>query len=155
MPDVREMKPSDFQQIRQVLAPYFDVDELNIRMRKIEDVYSNKLDNPVTYRVATIDGSTEGLIGFRNPPEYLLPFTTLEKPIELYMLFVKERIKGIGRKLVLDMEDLARTEDFNEIVVFSALRRKDSWGFYEAMGYQKAGTLDRRGGEGLVFIKEL
>ena len=155
MKEIRGMNTMDFQAVREVLAPYFNAAELNVRMEKIKDALENKLENPVTYRVATINDKAEGLMGFRKPPEYLLPFTKSENPVELYMLFVRERIKGIGRMLVRDMEDIVRSKGFSEVVVFSALRRKDGWGFYEAVGYLDAGTLDRRGGEGQVFTKAL
>jgi predicted N-acetyltransferase YhbS len=155
MIEVRRLEQEDLPEVREVYGRYLGVEELDDRMKKILDALQQKLEIPVDYLVAVVDGDIAGIIGFKQPADHFIQFTKTNRPLELYSLFVKDKMKGVGKKLVSEMERTAHQAGCSEVVVFSAARWMESWNFYDVMGYERADALDRSAGQAQIFRKEL
>ena len=155
---IRDIQEKDLTDIKEIYSLYYqdekDLDHFVNRVKEVLTKADSAIQSDLRYLVAEIDNKVVGVIGFRKPPEKLLSFTKTSKPVELYSLFVKERQKGVGRPLVDLMVRNAKESGYTEIVVYSSEKWKDSWVFYDKLGFTRVGTLDV-GGNGQVWTKIL
>lgn len=121
-----------------------------------------------SYLVAeTTNGRIVGVVGLKTPDGRILPFAKSKNPVELVNLYVsgdcvhvaknRREIKGVGKALVRGLEDEAHRRGYEEVVLNSGPRYKDSaWGFYDHI-YEKAGTAKHYYGDrdARVWRKEL
>lgn len=128
---IRDVHEKDLAGIRDIYSIYFaeekDSDYFVSRVKEALNRSELARQCGLHYLVAEIEGKIAGLIGYRKPSRRLLPFTTTEKPIELYSLFVAEKSKGVGRQLVGAM--LQKVREYTEVVVYSSVKWHDSWAF--------------------------
>ena len=119
-------------------------------------------ENDRVYLVAEAVGEEViGVIGFRQPDERLLEFTSTPKPTELVNAYVAKehrKGKGVGRALVAELEIQAKSHGHTEVVLNSGPRYKDTgWGFYDKLdGYQRVGVAKEyygKGGDAPVWTK--
>ncbi|MFZ7103070.1 MAG: GNAT family N-acetyltransferase [Peptococcaceae bacterium] len=125
-----------------VLEDVQDVVELALDMgyeitkEGIMPVLKHHIDNPDYYLLIADDaGRVVGMVGF-NIKYYL----HREKPV-LYVgsMVVREALrgKGIGRKLMEKVEEIARRRNSNSIQLNSNKRRKAAHQFYEKLGFSE------------------
>lgn len=111
------------------------------------------------YVVAKDDtGVVAGLLGYRDAVAMAKQFSTGNKPIEIYSLFVDTNLhqKGIGRSLINFLEDFAIKNNYDEIVVRCADKFKDTgWIFYEKMGFTLASTIKGSNGLSNIYRKSV
>jgi ribosomal protein S18 acetylase RimI-like enzyme len=92
-------------------------------------------------------GEVIGTIGFTPPDERLLSFANTERPIELINAYVSKEHragKGVGTALVKQVEEESLALGYTEVILNSGPRYKDTgWGFYDKIGYSKAGIARR------------
>jgi len=107
-----------------------------------------------------------GVIGMRTPPEsklLTLPFLETNNPVELVNAYVapdQRGGKGVGRALVSTLEQTAIAQGYDQVVLSSGPRYKDTgWGFYDRLeGYRRVGIavgLFGPGGDAQVWKKDL
>jgi hypothetical protein len=95
------------------------------------------------------------VLGFRTPHSQLLPFSKTERPVELYSLFTNPKHTGAGRALAEKMLQTVESK-YTEVILFSSEEiSKDSWGFYDKVGFERAGVLLIGNSSGQVFRKTL
>ena len=145
----RGFTPEDIQGVRDIYAQHYSEQE-------IAHVFTRINDPKVSTLVAHEGEGVIGVCVFRAPHEKLLPFTTTAKPLELYSLYGKERRSGVGKLLVQEMMKEAEAQVYTEIVVASADRWQQSWGFYDAVGFTRVGQINEINGELLqIWTKQL
>jgi GNAT superfamily N-acetyltransferase len=87
--------------------------------------------------VAVLDGEVCGL-----GCAHVFPVLHAEEPLALITaLVVSERARGlgVGRALVLRLEDFARSQGCGRVAVTTANQRSDAHRFYERLGYSFTG----------------
>ena len=157
---VREPSVDDVDDIKDIYKSYIVKEEVvNHLVERVNQYLSQDkeaIQTDLKYLVATDGSRVVGLIGFRKPHEKLLPFTRTDNPIELYTFFIYQRRKGVGRKLLKNMLEISRLSGYKEIVLYSGNQWKDSWCFYDKMGFERAGTLESpTEGTAQIFQKNL
>ncbi len=141
--------PKDSAGVRGIYAQHYSEEE-------IAHVFTRINDPTVSTLVAHEGEEVIGVCVFRAPHEKLLPFTTTAKPLELYSLYAKARRGGAGKMLVQEMIKQAQAQGYTEIVVASADRWQQSWGFYDAVGFTRVGQINEPNGELLqIWTKQL
>lgn len=126
---------------------YSDTENVQYIINLIKDSLSDTPQYPGEFYIVAKDnkGAVVGFLGYRDVTTRLKQFSTGNKPIEIYSLFVDmhARQKGIGRSLVKFLEEYAVTNDYNEVLVKSADKFKEAgWIFYEKIGFTLAGTVE-------------
>lgn len=138
----------DIPSISNILSQSFsDTEDVNYMTNLIKDSLSDTPQYPGEfYVVAKNDkGVVVGLLGYRDTIAKFKQFSKGNKPIEIYSLFVDTNLrqKGIGTSLIKFLEDYAIKNNYDEIIVRSADKFKDTgWIFYEKMGFILAGTIE-------------
>jgi hypothetical protein len=114
------------------------------------------------YRVAeTPAGEVIGVMGLKPAAESMKPFTAGTRSAELINAFVSpdKLIKGTGLALATQLEGVARQEGYDEVVINSGPRYKDTgWSFWTALYDQPVGIargLYGQGGDAPVWRKAL
>jgi ribosomal protein S18 acetylase RimI-like enzyme len=109
--------------------------------------------------VAELDGSVLGIVALLAPDE---PSRAVALPdeAELARLVVSSaaRRQGIGRALANSCADLARTEGWRAISLWSRPYQRAGHRLYESLGYQRQperDSTDETGFDRLVFRREL
>lgn len=144
LPITSEDSPS----VANILSQSFsDTEDVQYMINLIKDSLSDTPQYPGEFYVVAKDdkGTVVGFLGYRDTTTKLKEFSTGNKPIEIYSLFVDihARQKGIGRSLINFLEEYAVTNGYDEIVVRSADKfRAAGWVFYEKIGFTLAGTVE-------------
>jgi len=170
-PVLREPQPGDLPQLRPILEHWIkDRDTGEVIPSEVAKVLGlvesqTQGNNDRYFMVATeSDGQVIGLMGVQDASEAMLPFTSNpDNPnaAEIVNAYVSPnaRTRGIGRLLLKSLESHARQLAFEEIVVNSGPRYKDSgWPFWTAVYGAPTGTaygLYGPSGDAPVWRKEL
>ncbi|MDQ5912408.1 MAG: family N-acetyltransferase [Patescibacteria group bacterium] len=147
-PHISPITIEDIPTVSNILSQSFsDTEDVQYMINLIKDSLSDTPQYPGEFYVVTKDdkGTVVGFLGYRNATTKLKQFSTGNKPIEIYSLFVdmNMRQKGIGRSLVNFLEEHALTNGYDEIIVKSADKFKETgWVFYEKIGFTLAGTVE-------------
>jgi ribosomal protein S18 acetylase RimI-like enzyme len=147
-PHISPITSEDLPSVSNILSQSFsDTEDVQYMINLIKDSLSDTPQYPGEFYVVAKDdkGTVVGLLGYRNASTKLKQFSTGNKSIEIYSLFVdiNARQKGIGRSLVKFLENYAVENGYDEIVVKSADKFKETgWIFYEKMGFIIAGTIE-------------
>ncbi len=132
-----------------------EIYEQHYSEEEIAHVFTRINDPTVSTLVAYEGEEVIGVCVFLAPHEKLLPFTTTAKPLELYSLYAKARRSGAGKVLIQEMTRQAQEQGYTEIVVASADRWQQSWGFYDAIGFTRVGQINEPNGELLQIWTKL
>lgn len=159
---IRYVEIKDLPAIREIYTPYYpdqlDLDYFVGKVKKFIDKTPGSLETDSKYLVAEISNKAIGLLGFRKPLKKLLVFTKTSKPVELSSLFISSQCQnsGAGRALIEKMREIVGIFGYTEVVVHSDEKFKDSWAFYDKMGFERAGKIVRQDGAGgQVWRQEL
>ncbi len=158
---IREPKRSDQPNIEELYEMYWAGQEFkNKLIKRLGDFFDQTkeiIESNFRYFVATdMEGIIVGVVGIRNVPESMRMYTTTEKGLEIYVLASRDYGKGIGKTLVNRIISLAREEDYHEIILYSGITHKDSWDFYEHIGFYKVQETTAPDGEiGTIWRKYL
>jgi L-amino acid N-acyltransferase YncA len=157
--EIRKARKEDLEQIRNIYAQWYtdestgkpSEEDISYFTKKIEDAISKteaSLQSDYYCLVAENEkGKIIGILGLRKPHHKLLPFTTTTNAMEIYSLFALERNMGVGRALVHTLKNTAAIKKYKEIIVLSANRWKESWPFYDALSFERIGTLAESNGK--------
>jgi len=146
-PHISLITSEDLPSVTNIISQSFsDTEDVQYMINLIKDSLSDTPQYPREFYVVTKDdkGTVVGFLGYRNVTTKLKQFSTGNKPIEIYSLFVDMHVrqKGIGRCLINFLEEYAATNGYDEILVKSADKFKETgWVFYEKMGFTLAGTV--------------
>lgn len=143
---IRPAIKEDLEKIREIYAPYYpkqeDLDHFVGRVNEALGGTEEAVRRDMHYLVAEQDGSVVAVLGFRTPHSKLFPFTKTERPVELYSLFSRAKGGGAGKALVKKMFQIVREKNYSEVVVYSNKLFQESWGFYDALDFERVGDLD-------------
>lgn len=138
---VRDAEKTDREAIQHIFSLYWNKPEdLEHHLNRL-DSFINKdkesIETTLHYLVVEAEEEILGVLGFRDAPQKLIEYSTTSKPMELYVLFMKQKGKGAGRVLVEKMIQIARALEYTEVIVFSSDVWKSSWGFYDKLGFER------------------
>lgn len=93
-----------------------------------------------------------GFAGLRDLPDYLKAFSKRNKPVELYVIAVKEKRAGIGLELRSKLIEEAINLGYDEMLIFSPTTHDGSWKFHDTLSFEQVGKVTPpEDGEGLVW----
>ncbi len=136
----RDFCRDDQEAVEKIYALYWTdkefLEELSYNL-KLSLCIDNKIKNDQnTYKffVAVEDSEIVGISGFKNTSDYLKQYAKTNTPLELYVLAVKYKNKGIGKYLMAKMTEEAKNLGYTEILIYSPDTHKESWKFYDEFG---------------------
>jgi len=147
-PHISLITSEDLPSVTNIISQSFsDTEDVQYVINLIKDSLSDTSQYPGEFYVVAKDdkGTVVGLLGYRDAVTKLKQFSTGNKPIEIYSLFVDMHVrqKGIGRCLINFLEEYAVTNGYDVILVKSADKFKETgWVFYEKIGFALAGTVE-------------
>jgi len=139
---IREFQKKDKKAVDNIFAIYWNDPEFLIELScELDFFVSATSQRESKFLIAEENEKIVGIAGTKKIPEYLKTYAKTEKPIELYVVAVKYKRKGIGQALESQITAEAKKSDYSEILLFSPNTHKESWNFYEKLGYKKAGEV--------------
>lgn len=157
--NIRELEKEDIEQVENIYELYWSGDfKENISKRLHQFIENSKeiTDQNFHYFVCEELKQIHGVIGFRKCPKHMLEYTNTINPTEIYILAVKERSKGIGRKLIEKVLDEAINLKYTEVVLYSGESHSDSWGFYDHLNFERISkAIAPNGEQGQIWRFEL
>lgn len=87
-----------------------------------------------SYIVAELGGEVVGVMGLTVPNELMRQHAQTDNPVEIVNAFVRRDLRGagVGGKLLDNVFEQARIGSFDEVIVNSGPRYKDTaWSFYD------------------------
>jgi N-acetylglutamate synthase-like GNAT family acetyltransferase len=91
------------------------------------------------FYIASENDEVIGVVGTRNINNFLKEYTATDNPIELYIIAVKYKSKGIGNVLCSHILQESKKINIKEVVCYSPETHSDSWRFYEKLGFVQCG----------------
>ena len=156
------VKPTleDLHKITEIMSFWVEEDEVEKYIERIKNEIEGKTEFNIHFWVVKDNDEVVGVTGLCDPLPNILKFAKTKYPGELKILYLdpNSRGKGIGRKLLVFIENEARKQGYKEILIRSAKRFRDTaYGFYERMGYSKVGmiTSESNSEQMQVFEKKL
>lgn len=162
----RSPQMGDGEKIRPILETWVrDRDTGEVQSGEIKGIMS-AVEKAATgegdkkYLVAqTAGGQVLGLVGYTNPSEEMLTYSTTERPTEMINLFVAktERRQGVGSFLLQSLQRQAAEQGFTELVVNSGPRYEPAHDFYD-IKLERVGMIPGLygpGGDAPVWRQEL
>lgn len=146
---IRKAEIQDIPYIRDIFLEWFNVLEVEEVEKNAQystelvehSILNTSLDASEQYIVAVqSDGKVVGVLGYRRAISKWKQYCKTENPLEIYVLFVSKSYsqKGIGKKLVTYISELALKQTYTEIVVRSAsLFKETGWKFYPHIGFEE------------------
>ncbi|MFP4662759.1 MAG: N-acetyltransferase family protein [Halanaerobiales bacterium] len=133
MINIRKVNERDLSQISLLFAQF---GEGAPDLEQMMDIFNNYKENPdYLYICAEEDGQIVGSItGVRC--YHLLTQYSPYMVLETVIVHEEHRGKGIGKKLMLKVEEIARKKACKEIMFVSSAHRKKAHKFYELLGYE-------------------
>lgn len=147
---IRELKMEDVEAVRGILDLYWDgelKERFIQRMIGFLDKTPESIENKYRCFVAEDNGEIVGMAVSRNAPEHMKQYVETNNPVELYLLAVKNKNKGIGSALREKRIEEARMEGYTEAVFYSAESHKNSWGFHDNSDFKRTGPAMAPNGE--------
>jgi len=144
MLDIAKAKLKDLESIRGILSQWTEAEEVEKYVSRIAEEIEGEREFNARYWVGKLKGKIVGVVGISDPLPKVLGLAKGKNPGEIKILYIdgKERGKGVGRILVNLVERKALSEKYDELLVRSAERYKNTaYGFYEKMGYVKVGVV--------------
>lgn len=152
---IRKPQKNDIKTIQAILTQWTEVEEVEKYVARITNEIDGIIEYNTRFWVYEDEGNVVGIAGLSDPLPKVISFSKGKKAIELKILYIDNlcRGKGIGKQLMAYLEELARDEKCDEMVVRSAKRYVDTaYGFYEKLGYKILGYVDN---EMAVFGKKI
>ncbi len=128
---------------------------LKKRMSEYIEVTEESVKQNFKFFVAVSNKEVVGIAGMRNAPEKMKVFCTTSNALELYIMAVKYKNRGIGTALLEKIIQIARQSGYKEAVLFSGTTHQESWAFYD-IKFKRMGNMLGAGDEGgMVWRIEL
>jgi len=158
---VRPLQARDLPDLKPILETWLRfptitgellTEELQTTLGEIEKslIHENKKQ---FYVAQSPDGTIAGMMGIQPPDFAMMTYSRTVHPVEIinaYVHFDERQGKGVGRALVSAVENESRTQGFEELLLNSGPRyRETGWPFWKKMFGEPIGQLTNRYGEGL------
>lgn len=138
---IRNLQKDDVKGVEDIYTLYWSDPEfrerLSNRLMIAVDNTPESIERKYRYFVAEDSGNVVGIIGFRKVPGHMIEFAKTENPAEIYILAVRNRGGGIGKALVEKALNEIRDAEYTEVVVYSSDSHKETWGFYDHLGFER------------------
>lgn len=137
---IRELHKNDILAVKNIYEMYWSGDFKENLVKKLSGYIENSSDvtqQSFKYFVVENDGEVIGVAGYRNAPEHMMEFISTEYPAELYIIAVKTRGEGVGKTLIEKVKAELKQCNYTEVVLYSGETHKESWGFYDHLGFER------------------
>lgn len=139
---IREFKESDQKAVEEIFALYWTDPEFLKELSDALQIYIKTTPGKDSrFFVAEENGEILGIVGFKKLADYLKSYTRTANPIEFYVIAVKQKRKGIGRKLKSTLIEEAKKNGFTEMLLYSPHSHDESWRFHDILGFEKVGEV--------------
>ncbi|MEA2112901.1 MAG: GNAT family N-acetyltransferase [Patescibacteria group bacterium] len=139
---IREFKQSDQKAVEEIFALYWtDPEFLQELSDELLSFLKTGLTKDLGFFVSEENDEITGIVGFKKLADYFKPYTKTDNPIELYVIAVKNKWKGVGKKLKIKLIEEAEKMQFGEILFFSPNSHSESWNFHDSLGFERAGEI--------------
>jgi len=138
---VRELKKEDKNAVEEIFPVYWtDPVFLKELSDELTSYLNEEKDSPKFF-VSEEDSEILGIVGYKKIPEYLKVFAKTDNPVELYVIAVKHKRKGIGSKLKAKLVEAVKETGFSEVLLFSPESHKESWSFHDTLDFKRVGEV--------------
>ncbi|MCF7843528.1 GNAT family N-acetyltransferase [Candidatus Gracilibacteria bacterium] len=137
---IRELNKSDISAVKNIYELYWTGDFKDNLIKRLNGNIENSPDviqQSFKYFVAENHGEVVGVVGYRNVPQHMIEFTSSDHPAELYIIAVKNKGEGLGKTLIEKVKDGLKEFKYTEVVLYSGETHKESWGFYDHLGFER------------------
>lgn len=139
---IREFKEDDQKAVEEIFALYWtDPEFLKELSGELQSYLKRTSKEDSDFFVAEENSEILGIVGLKKLASYLKIYALTNNPVEFYVIAVKYKRKGIGEKLKLKLLKEAQKSGFSEILLFSPNSHSESWGFYDKLGFERAGEI--------------
>ena len=140
--NIREFQENDRKATEEIFSLYWTDPEFLKELSNELQLYIKKDPNKnCSFFVAEENNEILGIAGFKKLADYFRPYVLTNNPVELYVIAVKYKRKGIGEKLKLKLIEEAQESGFSEIFLFSPNSHDESWGFHDGFGFKRVGEV--------------
>ncbi len=153
--NIRKPQKNDIEAIKKILSQWTEAEEVEKYAERILNELNNKIEFNTRFWVITDNDIPIGIGGISDPLPKVKHLSKGNNPIEIKILYLdnNSRGKGAGKKLLQFIENILSKGNYDEIIVRSAERYKDTaYGFYEKFGYKLVDYIDNNMA---VFTKNL
>lgn len=155
--EIRKPQKGDLPEIKNILSEWNDEEYTKIYFSRVRNEINGITEFNMKFWIAS-DNVVLGIIGLSDLSPDLLIFSKTDKPGQLKILYIDNKMQGkkIGKKLTLFIEKEALKQGYKELLVKSAdIYKNTAWGFYEKMGYKQMGLIDnsRNDKKSMIFQK--
>lgn len=147
---IRPLEKKDIPEVENIFDLYWKDDFRENLSKKLVGYTENAseiVEQGFKYFVADDNAEVIGVLGFRNVPSRMREFVTTNNSVELYILAVKNKKGGIGKKLVEKCINEAKEMGRTEVVLYSGETHSESWGFYDHLDFKRVGPATAPNGE--------
>ncbi len=139
---IREFKQGDQKAVEKIFALYWtDPEFLKELSDELQVFIKMTLNKDLGFFVSEENNEITGIVGFKKLADYLKLYTITNTPIELYVIAVKHKRKGIGEKLKMKLIEEVKKMGFNEILFFSPNSHNESWSFHDLLDFERVGEI--------------
>jgi L-amino acid N-acyltransferase YncA len=139
---IREYKQGDQEAVEKIFAMYWtDPEFLKELSDELQLFIKMTLNKDLGFFVSEENGEITGIVGFKKLADYFKPYTTTDISIELYVIAVKYKGKGIGKELKIKLVEEAKKMEFKEILFFSPNSHSESWNFHDSLDFKRVGEV--------------
>lgn len=158
---IRDLRQEDTEGIKAIYALYWPDQEFKDRLvHRMEDFLKQTpemITSNFKYFVAEEEGQIVGVAGMRKAPIHMSQYVMGHHGCELYILAVKHKNRGVGKALVEKVIQAGKEEKQTDLVLYSGETHKDSYGFYEHLGFEirDNNAIAPNGEKGVIFRMRL
>lgn len=139
---IREFKQEDQKVVEEIFALYWtDPEFLKELSDELQSFIKLSLNKDLGFFVAEENGEIVGIVGFKKLADYFKPYAETNNPIELYVIAVKHKRNGVGKKLKIRFIEEIKKMGFSEILFFSPNSHNESWSFHDLLDFERVGEI--------------
>lgn len=139
---IRKYNKTDQLEVQKIFALHWtDPEFLSELSNALESSIKNPINADFVFYIAEESKEILGVVAYRKLPDYLKIFSQTDKPVELYVIAVKNKRSGVGKELKLKLINEVKVAGYSEILLFSPNSHSDSWKFHDLFDFQRVGEV--------------
>lgn len=139
---IREFEKNDQEAVEKIFALYWtDPEFLKELSDELESYIQIHQHSESGFFVAEKNAEILGIVGFKKLPDYLKLFAKTSRPVEFYIIAVKNKRAGVGKILKSRLIEEAYKSGFSEILLYSPGSHNESWKFHDILGFERVGEV--------------